>query len=156
MEWRHYEVRDQGTALVLDKDGVAIDATYSLGLVSTGRSRVFAGYFVKLILATGTEFMGEDEHSLRPALWQLASSLSSVGLELRCSGLDQRWRESGLSVDTGWGYFMFYPEAVHMMAAVPEAVRSEGEALDREISEAVSNMRIGVRLTSASIDPLSS
>lgn len=60
MAWRHYEVRGTGQVMVLDHEGSAIDATYSSGLVSTGKTRVFAGYFVRLVLAAGTEFTGES------------------------------------------------------------------------------------------------
>jgi len=146
MAWRHYEVRGTGQVMVLDHEGAAIDATYSSGLVSTGKTRVFAGYFVRLVLASGTEFTGEDGHSLRAALLRLSSNISAVRLELRCSGIDPRWRESGLSENSGWGYFIFWPEAVHMMSAVPESIQADNEALDREIAEAVSSMQIGSRL----------
>jgi len=143
MEWRHNEVRAAGAAILVDRDGLPVTATYKMGIVSTGRSRVFAGHFVKLVLASETEFTGEDEHSMRSALWRLASNLSSVKLELRCSGLDERWWESGLSANTGWGYFATYPKAVHMMTQVQEQVEQETSALDREIKEAVSGMRVG-------------
>ena len=144
MEWRHYEVRASGATLIED-DGRTIAATYEMGIVSTGRSRVFAGHFIRVTLPSGTEFTGENEHSLRSALWRLASNLSAVDFQLCCAGLDPGWRESGLSVDTGWGYFVFYPEPVHMMSAVPDMVEPTDDTLDKEIRETVAGMRIDIR-----------
>lgn len=142
MAWRHYEVRGRGDVPVVDELGCTLSARYTTGLVSTGRSRVFAGYFVKLILPSGTEFAGEDEHSLRSALLRLASSMAAVRIDLQCAGLDPRWRESGLSENSGYGYFTFYREAVHMMEPVP-AIRDDRDSLAEMIAEAVNGMRIG-------------
>lgn len=144
MTWRHYEVRSRGNIDVTDSGLLYIQASYSLGIVSTGKSRVFAGYYVTLVLASGTEFTGEDEHSLRSALLRLGSNLSAVNLAITCSGLDPRWRESGLSENTGWGYFVFWPEAVHMMSPVPTTAQPPEDDLDRLISEAVAGLRIGL------------
>lgn len=143
MGWRHYEGRKKGNVLLLDGDGARIHATYEHGLVLTGRSRVFAGYYVCVTLPNETEFTGEDEHSLHSALLRLASNLAAGKLILTCSGLDPRWRQSGLSENTGWGYLPFYPEAVHMMSPIPESVEHVDE-LDREIREATSDMQIGL------------
>lgn len=142
MAWRNYEVRGGGDVHVVNEQGGLLPASYATGLVLTGKTRVFAGYFVKLALSSGTEFTGEDSHSLRSALLRLASNLSAVRLALDCAGLDPRWRESGLSENTGYGYFIFHPEAVHMMAAVP-AISADHDPLDEMIAEAVSRMRIG-------------
>lgn len=143
MGWRHYEGRGRGDVALVNGEGACVPATYEHGLVLTGRSRVFAGYYVRVTLASETEFTGEDEHSLRSALLRLASNLAAGKLILTCSGLDPRWRQSGLSENTGWGYLPFYPEAVHMMSPIPESVEHVDE-LDREIREAVSDMRIGL------------
>ena len=144
MAWRHYEVRRRGHVYVDDTYLRNVQASYSLGIISTGKSRVFCGYYVTLVLASGTEFTGEDEHSLRSALLRLASNLSAVNLAITCSGLDPRWQESGLSENTGWGYFVFWPEAVHMMSPVPTAAEPLMNDLDRQISEAVAGLRIGL------------
>lgn len=144
MVWRHYEIRARGKVSVLGDDGVAIDATYNSGLVATGKTRVFAGYFVRLTLPGGTEFLGEDEHSLRAALLRLASNMSAVKLVLQCAGLDPRWRESGLSENSGYGYFVFYPEPVHMMEPMPSTLEAGDAGIDAAIREAVEGMRIGL------------
>ncbi|WP_242122203.1 hypothetical protein [Sphingomonas lacusdianchii] len=144
MVWRHYEIRGRGTVSVLGDDGVAIDATYNSGLVATGKTRVFAGYFVRLTLPSGTEFLGEDEHSLRSALLRLASNMSAVKLAPQCAGLDPRWRESALSENSGFGYFVFHPEPVHMMDPTPSALGANDTDIEAEIREAVEGMRIGL------------
>lgn len=144
MAWRHYETRHEGAISLCSGKGATVVVTYRYGIVSTGRSRVFAGHFIQAVLPSGTEFMGENEHSLRSALLRLASNLSVVNLTTNCSGLDPRWRESGLSENTGWGYFVFWPEAVHIMSPVPPSVDKKDSDLDCEIHEAVSNMQIGL------------
>jgi hypothetical protein len=144
MTWRHYETRSTGAVLV-NKGGVPLAGTYKMGIVSTGRSRVWAGHFVSVTLPSGTEFSGEDEQSLRAALHKLNAHLAAVDLDLRCVGLDPEFSESGLSVDTGWGYVAGVDGAVHMMAASLPQTDNEA-AVDRLISEAVAAMRIGLRL----------
>lgn len=141
MEWRHYEVRASGATLIEDDDR-PIAATYEMGIVSTGRSRMFAGHFVRISLPSGTEFSGEDEHSLRAALRKLAFHLSVVNLQLRCAGLDARFEESGLSVDTGYGYAPFHDGAIHMMDPPPPLRGTEDQDIDGLIREVVAAIRI--------------
>ncbi|WP_150131875.1 hypothetical protein [Sphingomonas carotinifaciens] len=130
----------------MNKDGVPLAATYEMGIVSTGRSRVFAGHFVGVTLPSGTEFSGEDEHSLRAALRKLDAHLGAVDLELRSVGLDPRFSESGLSVDTGWGYVPGEEGAVHMMDVPPEreCSTSKDDDIDQLVRDAVKGMRIGI------------
>ncbi|WP_156370166.1 hypothetical protein [Novosphingobium sp. Leaf2] len=144
MAWRHYEIRHSGQVELIGQTGKQITATFERGLVATGRTRVFAGYFVRLTLSSGTEFLGEDEHSLRSALLRLSSNISAVKLALCCSGVDPRWRESGLSENSGWGYFVFYPEAVDMMDPVPTTLEVDNAGVDEEIRKAVADIRIGL------------
>lgn len=144
MKWRHYEAFEWGVAQVRDEAGDPMAAPYSLGCVRTGNSRVFVGYFVQMTLTNGMIFTGEDRRSLRSALRRLASSLADAKLGVRWSGLDQRWQESGLSADTGWGYFELYPEAVHMLAAVPQSLQTKDGQLEQMIAEAISTMKIGL------------
>lgn len=143
MGWRHYEVRSSGKALIV-KDRAPIAAAYQMGIISTGRSRVFAGHFFRATLPSGTEFSGEDEHSLRSALQKLARSLAAVDLELRCVGLDLDFSESGLSVDTGFGYSPRSNEPVHMMDVMPEWCDNQALSIDGLIRDSVEKMRIGM------------
>jgi len=149
MAWRHYEMRGTGETLVLDETGLPVPASYTSGLILTDRTDAFTGYFVKLTLKTGIEFWGEHRRSLRLALKSLASNLDTVALRLRCSGVDPRWHESPLSMDSGWGYFDFYPEAIHMFAPVPQPVLLDDD-LDRQITEAVEEMRFNFQVAGMS------
>lgn len=143
MEWRHYEVRQSDDCKVQSQDGTSI-ARFTMGIVETGKQRVFAGHFVQLLLADHEPITGEDEHSMRAALWRLARNIEPLGLTLNCVGLRAEFSESGLSVDTGWGYWGPHSEPMHMMDPVPA---DEGRILDDSIREAVDGMRIGVNIT---------
>lgn len=144
MGWRHYEVRQSGDCEVLN-DGEPSLVSFSIGIVETGRTRVFGGHFVRLLLSDGRQITGEDERSLRAALWRLARNLTPLWLTINCVGLNAEFTESGLSVDTGWGYWGPHSEPMHMMEPLPE--REEGHDLDRLIKEAVEGMEIGIKLT---------
>jgi hypothetical protein len=145
MAWRHYEVRASGATLIEDDDN-PIAATYEMGIISTGLSRVFAGHFVSITLPSGTDFSGEDEHSLRAALRKLAAHLAAVDLELRCFGMEDDFSESGLSADTGFGYLPGYDSAIHMMdvPSKEERAANEDDDIDRLVRNAVEGMRIGI------------
>lgn len=145
MAWRHREVRAQGKALIV-QDGAPIAADYGMGITTTGRARVFAGHFISLTLPGGTEFSGENERSMRDALHALAHSLAVVDLELRCAGLETDFTESGLSLDTGFGYLPGYDGAIHMLDVPPTRRHAahEGHDMDQLIREAVSGMQIGL------------
>jgi hypothetical protein len=142
MGWRHYEVRQSGDCEVARGDETFL-ARFDLGIVETGRTRVFAGHFVRFAFSDGKQITGEDEHSLRAALWRLARNLTPLGLTINCVGLDAEFTESGLSVDTGWGYWGPHSEPMHMMDPLP-AQREQVNDLDGLIREAVDGMEIGV------------
>jgi hypothetical protein len=46
MEWRHYEVRQSDDCEVQGHDGTSM-ARFTIGIVETGKQRVFAGHFVR-------------------------------------------------------------------------------------------------------------
>jgi hypothetical protein len=146
MVWRNYEARQSGDCEVRH-DGKTLRAHYDIGIVETGRSRVFAGHFVRLTLSDGEQITGEDDRSLRGALWRLAREVSAVGLTINCVGLSAKFSESGLSVDSGRGYWGRHQRPMHMMDATPvERVPNDDvDNLDSTIIEAVSGIQI--RLT---------
>ena len=146
MAWRHREVRAQGKALIV-QDGAPIAADYGMGIITTGRARVFAGHFISLTLPSGVEFSSEDEGSMRDALHALAHSLAVVDLELRCAGMEADFIESGLSLDTGFGYLPGYDGAIHMLDVPPTPECPDGNAfnIDDFIRDTVAEMRIGMR-----------
>ena len=143
MEWRHYEARQSDDCEVQAQDGTS-SVRFTMGIVETGKQRVFAGHFIRLLLADHDPIIGEDEHSLRAALWRLARNIEPLGLTLNCVGLRAEFSESGLSLDTGWGYWGPHSEPMHMMDPVPA---DEGRDLDDSIREAVDGMRIGISVT---------
>lgn len=139
--WRHYESRHSGECTV-SEEGEEKLVSYDLGIVETGRSRVFGGYFVQIVVSPTEQVTAEDEHSLIAALWRLARNASARGLHLHCAGLSGQWRESGLSENTGWGYFGRHQQPTWMMDELPS--RDQDDTLDRAIREAVEGMRIGL------------
>jgi len=141
MTWRHYDVRQSGECTVLDKRGEK-RVRYDMGIVETGRSRVFAGYFVHITLGDDEQITAEDSGSLGRALRRLASNISASGPRLNCVGLSGQWRESGLSENTGFGYFGPDQQPMHMMDEMPDD--GEDGSLDRMVHEAVEGMRIGL------------
>jgi hypothetical protein len=139
--WRHYEVRQSGECAVADDAGKKL-VSFDLGIVETGNSRVFAGYFITIRLGSDEHITGEDEGSLIAALWRLARNISARGLRLRCAGLSGQFRESGLSENTGFGYFGRQQKPTHMMDDLPSD--ADDDVIDRMIREAVEGMRIGL------------
>lgn len=103
--WRRNEPFAAGPCLVR-RDELVIDARYELGTVHTGKARVFVGYFTRLNCADGHTSLGGHPHSLRKALQNLVSDgLAPAGYELlNCAALDDRWFETGLSANSGFGY----------------------------------------------------
>ncbi len=146
MVWRHYEARQSGECQVEQRGRVSVNR-YDIGIVETGRSRVFAGHFVRLTLSDGEQITGEDDRSLRGALWRLAREVGAVGLTMNCVGLSAKFSESGLSVDSGRGYWGRHQRPMHMMDATPvERVPNDDvDDLDGMIIEAVNGIQI--RLT---------
>jgi hypothetical protein len=141
MEWRHYEVRQFGDCQVSDEDVKKLVCCDS-GIVETGRTRVFAGYFFRVRLAGDEQITAEDDGSMIAALWRLARNLSARGLRLQCAGMSAQWRESGLSQNTGWGYYGQHQQPMHMLDDMPED--GDDKTLDRSIREAIDGMRIGL------------
>lgn len=140
--WRHYVARDTGECTVVRPEGDRERISYQLGIIETGSSRVFAGYFITVTMSEDEEITGEDSGSLVAALWRLARNVSARGLRLRCAGMSGQWRESGLSQNTGWGYFGRHQQPMHMMDLTPEG--GGPDTIDEMIREAVGSMKIGL------------
>ena len=126
--------------MVLDEHGEKL-VRYDTGIVETGRSRVFAGYFIQITLGDEERITAEDGGSMVRALWGLARNISASGLRLRCAGLSGQWRESGLSENGGFGYFGPHQQPMHMMDELPDD--ADDGSLDRLVRDAVEGMRLG-------------
>lgn len=114
MYWKKYQQRRTGECHIdLNGEGVLVD--FEIGIIETGRQRVYSGHYIKVLGPDGEEWLGEDASSVRAALRALDEDIGRNGGRLLCAGLHDGFYESGLSADTGYGYIDGYPGAVHMM-----------------------------------------
>jgi hypothetical protein len=127
MDWKHYEARQSGRCHI-DIAGNGEVADFELGLVETGRSRVFWGHYIKIVDLDGETWIGESPVSLRKALRALDDEVASAGGRLLCAGLHHRFSESGLSVDTGYGYLEGRDGPVHLMERPSLIDKDEAQA----------------------------
>ena len=114
MAWKHYEPWTNGKTCIIDGD-YAIDTPFEMGAVTTGRQRVFHRYYIRVDMLDGSVLTGEDEGSVRAALFALDRVCRASGLALLVAGLDDSFRESGCSANSGFGYCPEVDRAVHMM-----------------------------------------
>lgn len=114
MIWKKYQQRRTGECHI-DLNGEGILAEFEMGIIETGRQGVFFGHYIKVLGPDCEEWLGEDASSMRAALRALDEDIGRDGGRLLCAGLLDGFQESGLSVDTGYGYIDSYPRAVHMM-----------------------------------------
>jgi hypothetical protein len=94
------------------------------GEVVTGRTEVHWGYFVRIISPSG-EFWGKDRHSLYDA-FHAASKIAEVnGWTVVALGRLPQFRETGLSVNSGYGLHPAIPDRhVHMSEPPPDEQNS--------------------------------
>lgn len=124
--WKHYCGRCRPCLIASphplgEADCVIVEADGEWGTITTGRAKVFYGYFVKIRGASGEAWLGEDRHSIRNALLQASDLAGQVGWIVLAIGLESDWRESGLSANSGYGYHPAYPDrAVHMLEPPPQ------------------------------------
>lgn len=141
MTWLNYEPSCTGKTCIIDGDE-ARDVAFEMGAICTGRQRVFHRYYIKLDLGEDSTVIGEDPYNLRAAALDLDSALKRNNMFLLAAGTDSDWCETGLSQNTGWGYFSNATEASHMMSLPPLRHRDSenDEFVDRIIREAVDGM----------------
>ena len=117
--WRHYSGRERECQLTplsnTNGETEAVRAHVQYGSVTTGRQRVWVGYFVQVVEQDGKEWLAEHPHSLRGALRKVEAQLNGDGWNLDAIGLDPEWRESGLSANSGFGFHPDHDGAVHML-----------------------------------------
>lgn len=141
MNWHHYEPRTTGLACVIDQDR-DFDCPFEIGVITTGKQRVFHRYYVKVIAPDGHEVIGTSEHSLREALLNVDRQLDQRELTLLAAGTYPEFFESGLSANSGFGYLPTVDHAVHMMDMPPPRLRDGENDLFVEglIREAIAGM----------------
>lgn len=141
MTWLRYEPNDKGKTCVID--GVAAhDVDFELGVIYSGKQRVFCKYYCKILLPDGSTVVGEDKYNLRAAVLDVDGKLKRRGGMLLAAGTDSDWLESGLSQNTGFGYFSDAQRATHIMALPPSRDQdvANDEFVDRMIKEAIDKM----------------
>ena len=141
MAWLNYEPSCTGKTCIIDGDN-ARDVEYQLGTICTGRSRVFHRYYAKVDLDDGSTVIGENQFNLRAAVLDLDKKLKRRDMILLAAGTEPDWLESGLSENTGYGYFSGAKKASHIMSLPPPRHRDaqNDEFVDRLIKEAVDGM----------------
>ena len=141
MNWRHYEPWTIGAACVVDGK-YTLTCPFVIGQVCTGKQRVFHRFYIRIHLPNGDEVTGEDEHNVRVALFAIDAELQKQGLLLLAAGLNDEWRESGLSHNSGLGYVPGINRPVHMleMPPLPETDADNDQFIDRLIGEAVAGI----------------
>lgn len=118
--WKRYQGRSR-SCLITDASpeqpsrGLAIEAEAEWGIVWTGRSEVFGGYYVRIDAPDGDHWLGEDSWSLQAALAAANEIALQSGWALVAVGLTRDWSESGLSENTSFGYVIGIDHAVHML-----------------------------------------
>lgn len=141
MNWQHHEPNQSGLTCVIDHDR-DIDCPYEIGVITTGRQRVFHRHYLKVVAPDGTAIIGTSEHSVREALLDVDRQFDQRELTLLAAGTYPEFYESGLSANSGYGYLPTVDHAVHMMDMPPPRQR-DGENdlfVERLIREAVAGM----------------
>lgn len=116
-------MRQQGGECPIAFGAEFLVADWEFGLIETGRSGLFNGYFVR-VSSGDCEWLGSDPHSLRRALRLAAVACQRDGYTLGVVGLSDRFQESGLSYNTGYGWVEGAPakawEPTSIMAPSPD------------------------------------
>lgn len=141
MDWRHYETWKTGKTCVIDGD-FALDCRFDMGAITTGRQRVFHRYYIRIHLPDGSVMTGEAKHNVRAALFALDRDVRNHGMALLAAGIDERFEETGLSHNSGYGYLPEINRPVHVMELPPPPERDhENDTLvENMIREAVDGM----------------
>jgi hypothetical protein len=128
--WKHYSGRTHAAHIApVLVDGISnriTDVEARFGLVHTGRSRVFHGYFVEVSGQSGEAWTGEHRYSLRGALRDVARKMKEEGWSLSAIGLSSLWHETGLTGNSGYGYHPDHDGAVMMLEPLPNGDARQG------------------------------
>ena len=117
--WKHLQIQRSGKCYYIGDSG-ALDGFFDLGLIVTGRSRVFAGVFVQATTPSGEIYCAEDERSFVTALRELRMTLSREGgWLLDAIGCDKRFYQTGLTSGSDWGYHPSCEGAVQIFSRNP-------------------------------------
>ncbi len=123
MTWEHFDIRDTGECRVqqIGESGT-IFARYAIGLLSTGKQRVFWGYQLVISLAD-REFVAKSKgysESYLPVLTVANELLSVENLILLVVGNAPSYSESAMSGGGGYGYVDGSKSALKIMSEYPD------------------------------------
>ncbi len=118
MSWEHFTATSRGSVTVTDLGSRRRSpAEYALGTVATGKARSFHGY--RLTIEHGAKtYVGDSRYSLREAIVDCARKLNAANLSISVASLSESFKETGLSENSGYGYWDDRKDPVHMMAEV--------------------------------------
>ena len=102
MAWKHYTDKSTNT-FTTRSEGRKIECEITIGTVSTGKSRVWGGYFCR-VEGPMISIECEDPWSLHQAFLDAVKQFIERGHAINLYGLDQSFHESGLSANSGFGY----------------------------------------------------
>lgn len=123
--WKQYQGRRHRVRLirsvrVSDGEQEAVDCYAFCGEIVTGKQEVLQGQFVSIVLPSGDELVGEHPRSLRNALRQVCELAERKGWTVLALGRMPEFGETGLSVNTGFGFHPSIPDRhVHMLEPPP-------------------------------------
>ncbi len=86
----------------------------------SSRTHTFLGYYVAVIGPEDNDWYTEDNDSMRNALRKIDADIRKSGWILSAIGLSDQWVETGLSLNTGYGYHPAFDRAVHMLEPDPD------------------------------------
>ena len=124
--WKQYQGRKHQVLLVrtneiCDANQEVFECDAYFGDILTGRQEVFHGYFVRIVLPTGEELIGEDPRWLYDALKDVSAKAEAKRWAVLAIARTPLFRETGLSVNSGFGIHPAFPDRhVHMLEPSPE------------------------------------
>jgi hypothetical protein len=103
-----------------DIEQVAYACSSKNGTMFSSRTHTFLGYYVAVIGPEDNDWYTEDNDSMRNALRKIDADIRKSGWILSAIGLSDQWVETGLSLNTGYGYHPAFDRAVHMLEPDPD------------------------------------
>lgn len=125
-QWKRYRgrrhaVRVVRTAEIGEPHREIIDCAAYFGSIFTGKQEVHHGYFVSILLPTGEEVVGEHPRWVYDALKSAMSSAEEKGWTVLVIARLPKFRETGLSANSGFGFHPAYPgRHVHVLDPEPD------------------------------------
>jgi hypothetical protein len=118
MAWMNFDIWRTGEAHVVI-GGIDTPCKFDIGIIVTGKQRVFKAFYIRIELPSGEEIHGEDQYGVRAAMFALSGELGKRDIMLNAVGLRDDFYESGLSFNSGQGYLKGSAHPVHMMVRAP-------------------------------------